>query len=227
MNISETFFLQYCNKGNISIRQLTPDGGKTPDFELILEGQKVIVEVKELRPNDGDKLANREFNEKGFAVWGDKNVGTRVRYKIDEGKHQLKRFADGKHPALMVLYDARPRNVSGIYPYEILVAMYGFETIDLHIPEDSSEPVLMGKHRFGKDKKIGPDRHSYISALAVLREVDHSNNLHLDVYDNIFADIRIPHECMAARNDMTVFTIPPGPGNQFRRWAELEGSLLE
>lgn len=224
MTVSETLFQQYCTKGNISCRRLTPDDRKTPDFELTLGGEKIIAEVKELRPNDGEKIANDEFNEKGFAVWGDKKVGTRVRYKIDESKHQLKRFAEAKYPAILVLYDARPSNVRGIYAYEILVAMYGFESIDLRVPEDSSEPVRMGKHRFGKGKKVGPDRHSFFSALAVLREVDDSKHLHLDVYDNVFSAYKIPYEYMAAHNEMTVFTIPPGQGNEFRRWVELESN---
>jgi hypothetical protein len=221
MTVSETLFEQYCTQGNISLRRLTPDGSKTPDFELTLEGKKVIVEIKELTPNDGEKLADREFNEKGYAVWGDSKVGNRVRYKIDKSKHQLKRFAEGKYPALLVLYDARPSNISGIYAYEILVAMYGFESIDLHVPKESGEPVRMGEHRFGKGKKVGPDRHSYVSALAVLREAERSTNLHLDVYDNIFSTIKIPYDCLGARDDMTVFTIPSGPGNQFRRWVKL------
>lgn len=225
MTVSETLFEQYCTQGNISLRRLTPDGRKTPDFEVILGGKKVIIEVKELTPNYGEKLADREFNEKGYAVWGDNKVGTRVRYKINESKHQLKRFAEGKYPALLVLYDARPSNVRGIYAYEILVAMYGFESIDLHVPEDLSEPVRMGKHRFGKGKKVGPDRHSYFSALAVLREMNDSANLHLDVYDNVFAAIKIPYEYIAAHNDMTVFTIPPGRGNEFRRWVKVEGNF--
>ena len=61
MTVSETLFEQYCLQGNISLRRLTPDGGKTPDFELTLEGEKVIVEVKELRPNDDEKLANKKL----------------------------------------------------------------------------------------------------------------------------------------------------------------------
>ena len=179
------------------------------------------MEIKEFTPNEEEKQAIRDLEEKQGAVWGSTRVGNRVRYKIDGAKRQLERLAAERCPAVLVLYDARPIPIRGISPYEIEVAMYGWETIDLHVPDKLGEPVRFGKHRFGKGQKLRPDCHTYISAVGVLRETSPDERLHLDLYHNVFADVPMPLEALVSRSDITMFTIAPGEGNEFRGWARV------
>jgi len=137
------------------------------------------------------------------------------------GSAQIQRLAAGKCPGILVLYDARPELVRGIWSYEVLVGMYGFETIDLHVSENPSQPVQFGTHRFGKGKKVRRDSHMYISALGVLREVASSGQFHMDFFLNVFADHPLPLAQIVPRTDMTVYTVAPGRGNEFRWWAEM------
>ncbi len=196
------------------------DGEKTPDYELALGNVPVIVEVKELTLNKPDTEALRDFNSSGSAVWGLSNLGNRVRNKIESAKHQLERLSSGLCPGLLLLYDARPRPIRGIYPYEILVAMYGFETIDVHFSEEPAESVRFGRHRFGKGSKLRYSTHTYISAVGVLREAGGSR-LHIDLYHNIFADKPLPLEQILGREDMSLFSVPSGSNNEFREWVQV------
>lgn len=221
MTISEQQFELFCNNSGLVFKRLTPDGHKTPDYEIILGGQRTIVEIKELTPNAEETQVVRDLVEKRSASWGPTKVGNRIRYKIDDSKRQLERLAGSKCPGILLLYDIRPIPVQGISPYEILVAMYGFETVDLHVSEKIGEPVRFGKHRFGKGKKLRHDCHTFVSALGVLRKTNLEGALHLDLYHNVFADSPLPVEQLVGREDISIFTVAPGDGNEFRGWAKL------
>lgn len=221
MTISEQLFERFCKVGNIPFTRLSPDGEKTPDYEVVLAGQRAVFEIKELTPNREDMKALRDMEQKHSTVWGSGKIGNRIRYKIDDAKRQLERLASGRCPGVLILYDARPGIIRGIYPYEIEVAMYGFETIDLDVSEKVGEPVRFGKHRFGKGKKLRHDSHTYISAIGVLRERSPEGTLHMDLYHNVFADNPLPIEHLVHRSDMSFFTVAQGQGDEFRGWARI------
>ena len=220
MTTSEQLFERFCTQSVIPFVRLLPDGIETPDYEITLGGVRVIVEIKELTPNEEEWQALCELEEKHSTSWGG-TVGKRVRYKIDAAKHQLERLAGGRCAGVLLLYDARPQPFRGISPYEIEVAMYGFEAIDLHVPEGIGTPVHFGTHRFGKGKKLRHDCHTYISAIGILRETDTSGQYHIDFYHNVHTDHPLPLTEILRRKDMTVFTVAPGKGNEFRGWARM------
>ena len=181
----------------------------------------MIFEIKELTPNEEDTRALREMEEKHSASWGMGKVGNRIRYKIDDAKRQLERLASGRYPGVVLLYDARPQIIRGVYTYEIEVAMYGFETIDLHVSDKIGEPVTFGKHRFGKGKKIRRDCHTFISAVGVLQERNSDGTLHMDLYHNVFAEKPLPLDKLVRREDISLFTVAPGKGDEFRGWVQI------
>lgn len=218
--ISEQKFEQFCTENSIPWKRLPTGVEATPDYEIGICGVSVIVEVKELTPNEDEKRALREMEEEHSTTWGG-TVGQRVRYKIDSSKRQIESLCRNTCPGILLLYDARPTLLRGITPYEIEVAMYGFEAIDLHVPKDPKESVRFGTHRFGKGKKLRHDSHTYISALGVLREVNPQKTLHMDLYHNIHAEKPLPIKSLVQRSDISIFTVAPGKGNEFRGWAQI------
>lgn len=221
MTESEVKFQLFCRENNLPYQKLKPDDGKTPDYDVYVNGQKVVAEVKEFALNDEEKKALRDLQVNKVATWsGSKHVGDRVRHKIDKAKRQLQQRASGKFPSLLVLYDTRPTPIRGISPYDVLVAMYGFETIDLHEPEKPGEPMKFGKHRFGKGKKLRKDCKAYIGALAILEERADSC-LHMNVYINVFAVPTLPLRSLLGFKNISLFTVPPGKGDEFRGWAQV------
>jgi len=221
MTISEKLFEQFCRENNIQFSRLLPDGNKTPDYEINLGDQHIILEIKEFALNNEEKIAINDFKKKRFSSWGSSKVGNRIRYKIDDSKRQIERLASGKCPAILLLYDARPFPIKGTSPYEIEVAMYGWESIDLHVPENLEKPVRFGKHRFGKGKKFRSDCHTYISAIGMLREIEPTEQLNLDIYLNVYADMPLQIDSLITRKNITVYTIASGNGNEFRGWARI------
>ena len=224
MNISEKKFESFCDIGEILYTRLTPEGKKTPDYEIVLGGCRMIVEIKELTPNDDEKKGIKDLEEKKWATWGSSKVGNRIRYKIDDSKRQIERLASKICPAILLLYDTRPFPVRGISPYEILVAMYGFETIDVHVPKNPNSKLTFGKHRFGKGKKIHHDQHNYISSVGVLRELESEGNLHIDLYNNVFSDKPLPFLKLLNRNDLSFYTIAQDSGDEFRKWIPMDNT---
>lgn len=121
-----------------------PEDARLPNLP---SGSEVIVEVKQLDPNDEDMGYHREMAAKRMAAWG-KTPGDRVRQEVTDAMPQLRRFAKGRCPAVLVLYNNTGRFLL-IEPYDILVALHGFQTVVLGVPPDPSErPYSLG-HKFG------------------------------------------------------------------------------
>ncbi len=209
MTISEEKFAAFCETNGIKCCRIEPGATPTPDFRIVLADQQVFVEVKEVTPNEADLQAVRDMEEKHFAVWGTDKLGSRIRYKIDGAKRQLQAGAVDGSTSVLVLYDARPPLVRSIYTEEVLVAMYGWQTIEIHLSEDGSGSVTFGRRKFGKGKKVRRDSHNYISAVGILREIDSAGTLHLDLFHNIFASHSLPLARLTRRADITLFTIDP------------------
>ncbi|MDD5704341.1 MAG: hypothetical protein PHR35_00330 [Kiritimatiellae bacterium] len=221
---SETLFEVFCQRGQIAFRRLSPDGSPTPDYEITVGGALMYIEIKELTPNCEEAKVVAEWKAKHgpgeIVTWGD-TVGRRVRREIESARQQIKHLAAGKCPGILVLYDARPAPFHGIEPYELLAAMYGCESIDIHLPKEPDEPVAFGTHRFGKGKKFRQDCHTYISAIGTLCERCSDGHIHLDLYDNIHATHRLPFAAIVPRADMTLRTVAPGRGDEHRGWATM------
>jgi hypothetical protein len=222
MTISERYFETFCREAAIDFKRLSEGDHETADYEIILGGRRAIVEVKELRENEEDKRALRDMQEKGEAQWGSQKPGDRIRKKINSAKRQIQRVAGRKYPGILLLYDARPPLTAGISPYEIRVAMHGFETIDLHPPRVEYGAWHFGMHRFGKGKKFRLGVHSYFSAVGVLREAQTKGQFHVDLYLNAYADYPLPTQELALREDISLYALDSGKGDQFRDWAEIK-----
>jgi len=220
MNESEIKFEQFCVGQGIPFERITTGSFTTPDYDIYVHGQKIVVEVKEFETNEDDKKVLQEIQTQSHISSGIHRVGDRIRYKIDNAKRQVENRAKGCFPSLLVLYDTRPYPIRGISPYEIIAAMYGWETIDLHISKKVGEPIKFGLHHFGKGKKFREGVHTYISGLAVLSE-SKNNSLRLDIYVNDFADKPLPFENLLQMENVSLFVRPPSQTNKFRGWARL------
>ena len=221
MTVSEAKFEAYCSANAIQYSRIATGEGKTPDYEIILEGQRTVVEIKEIRLNADELKAKREMDEIGHASWGTDKFGARIRYKIDGSKRQLETMTAGQHPGILVLYDARPQPFCGISPTEIAVAMYGALTVVFQQPKEMGKPLVFDREKFGEGKKLRRNTHNYISALAVLQEQGPENSLHLYIYHNIYASRPLPLDLLVKRKDMTLYTIDGRKGDQFQNWLHI------
>jgi hypothetical protein len=81
---SEEFFEQYCTSKGITWEKITETVTRTPDYELTISDQKIIVEVKEIAANKEEQESDRLMRERGYGNVLGGTPGERVRKKIAE-----------------------------------------------------------------------------------------------------------------------------------------------
>jgi hypothetical protein len=133
--ISEQVFEEYCVALGIPFSRIPETTTRTPPYyELTCDSQRIIVEVKEITPNEEEQESERLLAERG---WGNATGGTpgeRVRQqKIAACSKQIKARTDGVLPTMLVVFD-RGRQIGHVEAYQIRVAMYGLEQIHIAVP---------------------------------------------------------------------------------------------
>lgn len=93
MTESEIKFEQFRSARNIPFERIDTGHSATPDYDIFVNDQKIVVEVKELDVNEEEKKILQKIATQRTLVWGSDRVGDRIRYKIDDAKRQLERRA--------------------------------------------------------------------------------------------------------------------------------------
>ena len=219
---SETLFEQFCASRGIRCVRVPRESARTSDYRLVVAAGEVVAEVKQLDPNEDDRLIAREFAERRSVrqtVVRCYVPGARVRQQIVRARGQLKRLAKGRHPALLVLYDNTGGRSGHIDAHDVLTAMYGEETHAFGVVGD---PALDGAylgHRFGGKRQTTPRDNTTLSAIAVLRGYA-GVRLGLDVFHNCFAAIPLPPDWLRGEA-VRHFALPQSVTAEFREWGEL------
>lgn len=201
-NNSEVLFEEYCKRERIECTRVLEEDVRTPDYEVVIDGQKIIAEVKETRENEKELESYRLLRERGYGNVLGGTPGARVRDKIYASSKQIKARTEGRYPGIIVLYEnGRTRHLD---PYHIMTAMYGLEQVNLDVPQEPSiEPSYRGT-QFGPKRKMTKEHNTSISAIATLsviapdgsivigeEAIEPDWTIELRAYHNCFAKIRI------------------------------------
>ena len=176
---SEILWQHVCSTLGIKyVKTDTTNQSKLPDYRLITpSGEELFSEVKEFA------------NDKSEGDLGSHKIGTAVRNKIDKAKPQLKIAKQSGKPAVLVLYNQRKHDQSS--DYDILTAMFGYETTTVLVPHDTSKrPFWSGKYFFGKNKRVTPNQNTTLSAIIKLQWTDKST-LKVFIYHNPYASHKL------------------------------------
>ena len=187
---SEVLFETFCSQHKIKfihIPTMSKEGLQTPDYDIFIHNQKIIVEVKQIDPNPEDIEQLRIFNSGGVAMGGN-TPGERVRNKIANAASQIKSRSKNKYPSILVIYN-NVHIFNYTDPYLIRVAMYGLETIILNVPKNTNKPTTLIDKKFGPKQKMTINMNTSISAVAVLNEIN--NKPTLTIFHNIFSAITL------------------------------------
>ena len=101
--ISENHFEDFCSQKGLILKRVQTAGTPTPDYELLIGGVKVIVEIKQFDPNPEEKRAKLVSGKVMIINAG--KLGERIRKAISEAIPQLKALSKGIHPSLLMLYN--------------------------------------------------------------------------------------------------------------------------
>ena len=196
---SEIWFEEYCAQSLLSCKRITEQNTKTPDYELQIDGQRIIVEVKEITRNPEERASDRLLAERGYGAGLSNTPGDRVRKKIKDSSPQIKARTQDTYPSLLVLCDLSNGcgQITGhLDPYNVRVAMYGLEQMHIAVPrEPSASPYVTGLS-YGPKRQMTQDHNTSISAIGVLF-TPASTEIKLHVYHNKYAAVPLDRALLA------------------------------
>lgn len=193
MTRSEQLFEKFCAHRGINVNRVPESDGRTPDYEIDFVGTRVVVEVKEIGESPEDREANERL-ARGEAVVRNITPGEKVRRKIAAQSGQIRARANGCAPGLLVLFEDG-LTIRHLDPYQIRVAMEGFDTVVLAVPQDPREEVRAVGTKAGKRKKMTPKDNTSISAIGVLG-LDEHGKPNMTVYHNRHAEVSLRPELL-------------------------------
>jgi hypothetical protein len=219
MTISEELFERFCQENGIRSYRVPPKSKEkiqTPDYDLFLNGQKIVAEVKQFDPNTKELRLLNQLQERGWTdAFGDE-PGHRVRKKIADAVPQLRQRSEDKYPALLVLYNNVSLTSRHADSYSIKTAMYGLEVIDLEVTNQPSQPIAVIDRRFGPKRKVGSGHNTTLSAVASLYQIE-GHDLRLDFFHNIFAKVRFDPDWLRV-GCVRHFSLQEKVGLHFQEW---------
>ena len=185
--VSEREFEAFCRLRGIRLERIAVSEARTPDYEVVVGSDRIVVEVKETSPNPDELESLRLLKERGVGKVTGGTPGDRVRKMIRSASGQLKARSRGGLPTLLVVFD-QGRVAGHVEGYHISVAMYGLEQVHIAVPPiGQGRPFATGASHGPKRKMTETDNTSIsaIGALMMSGPTDH----HLYVYRNRFAKI--------------------------------------
>jgi hypothetical protein len=186
MTISERHFERFCERRRIPVRRLPEGQGRTPDYEIFVDGAEILAEVKQIEPNAGDRdILNEVTNGRAASYWVNMS---RARQSILDGVRQLRGYAKEGRSGIVVLYELVPL-LGYLDADSIAQCLYGPERVHVAVPEDPArEPwVLGGSH--GGGRVATEDHNTTLSAVAVLRMSGETEEV--SIFHNVFAAVPV------------------------------------
>lgn len=189
--ISETIFERMCSDCSVSCETIATGRDRTPDFEICIDGVRVICEVKQIEPNAEDLVEAEIVN-------GDEAVGrfvpNRLREKLKDVSAQLKSASLAGHPTILVVYDNTPLKTYTDH-FDVIQAMFGGHSVSVNFPEDPKGSPVVSEPFFGGNRGLTPYHNTSVSALAILDGGPIAQPT-LRVYHNPYASVILPPEIL-------------------------------
>jgi hypothetical protein len=179
--VSEDIFEQLCANKGIECTRIQERAVKSADYFVSSDKLSMVVEIKQLDPNDEDKEL--------LKVWGSPDSpgseapSNRVQGLLEDGYPQIKRSSEGKWPTMIVVYNnSGPWN--WIDTWTVSKAMFGLFGFVYGLTSDNSISVT-GHGYFGQ-RKLTKDTFRNLSVVGVLK-VNGTKQIALSCYHNPFA----------------------------------------
>jgi len=192
---SERLFEEYCANGEVFCKRISEEDSTTPDYELKIHGQRIIVEVKEFSRNKAERESDRLLSKRGYGTVLSNTPGNRVRKKIADSSPQIKARTQDIYPSILVLFD-RGQVAGHLDPYHIRVAMYGLEQIHIAVPRDTAVTPYVTGISYGPKRKMTEEHNTSISSIGVLFTPG-ASEIGLHVYHNKYATVPLDPALLA------------------------------
>src|SRR5690242_11588089 len=95
---SESLFERFCEMHGIRCERVPTAEERTPDYDIYVGEQKIIVEVKQIDLLSEGKAAQDSFEKRGFSLVDLGRPGKHVWVAIRYGDPQIRERAKGRYP---------------------------------------------------------------------------------------------------------------------------------
>jgi hypothetical protein len=213
MTLSETLFEKFCSNSGINFVPIRTRETKTPDYELTIDREQIIAEVKEIERNRDEQESLRQHGrEEGRGTPGD-----RVRAKIKKASAQIKALTKGIKPSILVLFDCTWGG--HLNQYHIRVAMYGLERIHISVPVNHYVRPHVTGMSYGPERKMTEKYNTSISAIGSLF-TPRRDEIIFEVYHNKFAAVPLDPKLLA-KYGIRQFILDDEIQGRTAKWKEL------
>jgi hypothetical protein len=161
-------------------------------------------------------------SERGYGSVLSHTPGNRVRKKIADSSAQIKARTREVYPSILVLCDLKGGcgQVAGhLDPYNVRVAMYGLEQINVVVPRDPDKTAYAAAMTYGPKRKMTEEDNTSISAIGVL-STPRASEIVLHVYHNKFAAVPLDPWLLAKRG-ISQFSLKDQAPSDTAKWEEL------
>ena len=220
MTISEILFEEFCRKREIKLEKILTGDERTPDYKIFVDGNEIIVEIKQIDMNPDEKQEYGKFKKGGIAA-GSNNIGKRVGKKISDANQQLSKLTKGKLPSICIIYDNTPLGFHTDLN-NIRFGMYGLATAIIAKSTDRSFKSYIMGWKFGTKRKMTKHTNTNTSAVAAMfRENENPEHPpYLIIYHNVFAKTKLKTEILAAIG-VRQFTLSEAVEGKYQEWIEI------
>lgn len=222
---SEELFETYCKSNNIQFERIPRNNNsKSPDYLMTVKNQDLIVEIKQVEPNEDDaKFRDSLLREgKAFREYDVKKSLKRVQRLIKDADRQIVEYQrySANLPSIVILFDNTGCN-HYTNNYCILTALCGLESISIQevVPGQTFKPA----RGFGprNHRLLQPNKTISVSCIGTftfpLRELDVVPDLTLCLYHNPMAPLGIDPRLFAKTNVIQA-RLANKVDNEFQRW---------
>ncbi len=218
---SEKLFEEFCKQNSIQFERIPECHHRTPDYRIYISDLEVICEVKQIDFSE-EEIKAEAAAERGEIVSYGGSIGAKVRKRIDSGYDQIKRYAKGRCPGILVLWEQSwiPRHLES---HHIRAAMYGFDSIVVAVPKDPSSPLKVIDRKSGPKKRVSESHNRSLSAIAAIRRSNDGDIIECRIYHNRFALIPLPPETFSLKHVWQFRLREKNPG-QFDEWENIPPS---
>lgn len=190
--ISETLFEALCVSHRIDCARIPTGVRPSPDYEIVLGVQRVLVEVKQLDQNERDAEVNHTLDA-NLDTGGAVSPASRLREQIARGYRQLKEGVRDGQPTLLVIYN-NSGSMNFIDSFTVTTAMFGSYGVRFGLTKTGK--VHETGRGFMGNRRLTRNQCKHLSAIGVLKDAL-SGALRLEVYHNPFALVPVEPHLMA------------------------------
>ena len=228
---SEGLFEELCQRDKVPyVRLKALDHKQQPDYEITPGGQLVVVEIKQIEPNNHDLQYAYALKTTGRAeqLRNPDEVAQRLRKHIRESRSQFRSYLKGRPvtPSLLVVFDNA--NNKYTHPDVIQTALHGSERVELLLRK-GHDPIVADRG-FGprNNRTLRPGLNEHLSAVAALDECwlgeigePRQRVLGLRIFHNPYATVPLPLG-LWSNPYVRHYTLSQKVPGQYQHWVTLQ-----